>query len=108
MGSIKNRSVYFTGLFFIHVAILYNYSSKKGNKKRRLLRIPFIYGIMKISLRTRNFAGTKATSTGVYFFDFAVNDCTYSLNIRFPSSFCADVRVTHVHTAACGFATNFA
>ena len=59
-------------------------------------------------LRACNFIRTKAASAYVYFFSSTVYNRPYSLNVRFPSFSCANVRVTHVHTARCGFATYFA
>ena len=59
-------------------------------------------------LRACNFIRTKAASAYVNFFSSTVYNRPYSLNVRFPSFSCANVRVTHVHTARCGFATYFA
>lgn len=59
-------------------------------------------------LRACNFIRTKAASAYVNFFSIAVYDCSYSLDIWFPSSFSTNMRVTHVHTGCCGFATYFA
>lgn len=63
--------------------------------------------VLVLFLRACNFIRTKATSAYINFFSFTVDYCSYSLNVRFPSFSCADVRVRYVHTASCGFATYF-
>ena len=62
---------------------------------------------MKLSIALY-FAGTKAASADVDTFYFAVYDSAYSLDVRFPGSFCFQMGMADVHAGHHSFAANFA
>ena len=55
---------------------------------------------------TLNFAGTKATSADVDALNFAVDNGTHALNVRFPFAFGLQVRMAHVHARHRALLTN--
>ena len=68
------------------------------------MRIISFYGGLNITLY---FTGTKATSANVDAFHFAVYNCTYSLDIRLPSSFRFQMGMADIHAGNCTFAAHF-
>ena len=59
-------------------------------------------------LRACNFIRTKAACANVNSFSFAVYNCSYSLDVWFPSSFGTDMGMRNIHTRSSGFTTYFA
>ena len=55
-----------------------------------------------------NFTGTQATGANVDTFYRTINNCSYLLNVRFPSAFRMSIGMADVTTSLNTFAANFA
>lgn len=81
----------------------------KGNKKETKYRKVFGFFLNPNGLDSAvNFTGTQATSANVYTFNGAVYNCSYLLDIRFPSAFGVSVGVADIVARHCAFTANFA
>ena len=66
---------------------------EKGQQKSRLL--PAVYAV----LCAGHVSGTKAAGADIHSLYLAVDDNTYSLNVRLPGSFRLQVGMGYVHTS---------